>query len=113
MLVRVSENQKSENGLKSFFLEKKDYLPFSYVQLVKVSVHSGRCFCTFTCEFVLLPICACAVGYVVCTLAFYVHLACLFVRLVRYVVHLVKVLVHLVKHYVQLPWLPVHLDVKQ
>lgn len=113
MLVCVSENQKYENGLKSFFLEKKDYMPFSYVQLVKVSVHSGRCFCTFTCEFVLLPICGCAVGYVVCTLAFYVHLACLFVRLVRCVVHLVKVLVHLVKHYVQLPWLPVHLDVKQ
>ena len=110
MCVRVSENQKFKNGLKSFILKNKDSLPFSYVHLVKVFVHSGRCLCTFTCDSVLLSIGGCAVGYLFCTVAFYVQLVQVSVHLPLSIVHLVRCLVQLVNYTVQLLHVPVHLE---
>lgn len=112
MLVRVSENQKLKNGLKSFISKNKDYLSFSYVHLVRVSVHSGWCFCTFTCDSVHLPSWFCTFGYWFCTLAFYVHLVKVIVHLALWLVQLVRVLVQLVLFSVHLPLLSVQLEVK-
>lgn len=105
MLVCVSENQKVKNGLKSLFFEKKTYLPFSYVQLVMVPVHSDRSSCTFTCDSVHLPLWFGTFGYHVCTLAFLVQLVNVIVHLSLCIVQLVNLIVHLLLF-------PVQMDVK-
>ena len=83
MNVCMVENQNSKNGFKAFFFEKKVYLPFSLVHLVKVFVHSGLLSCTFTFKFVqklqgfvhlpnvFVHLHLCTVGYISCTLALY------------------------------------------
>ena len=100
-----SGNENSENGLNSLFLENKDYLPFSFVQLGIVFVHSGRCFCTFTLDFVQMPNGFCTVGLSNCTVGF-------LVRLVQVYVHLVSFLVHLATHNVHMPCYLVQMGVK-
>lgn len=97
-----SENQTIENGLKSFFFEKGFYLPFFFVRLVSVSVHSGRGFCTFRGHFSQMPLCFCTIGLVICTFGFSVPLAHLSVLLDVVTVLLVTLIVHLVYHYVQM-----------
>lgn len=83
MYLCIVENEKYENGSLSFFFEKKNYLPFSFVQLGMVSVHSDPNFCTFTLHFVqmlgkivqLLKVFVqlhfCTIGYVCCTFGLY------------------------------------------
>ena len=68
MSVCMVGSENNENGLNLFFLDLKDYLPFSFVQLGMVLVHSAPCFCTF-------------------------HF--IFVQMLQVFVHLVKVIVHL------------------
>lgn len=77
------ENENGENGLKSFFLKKESYLPFSLVHLGRVSVHSDPTFCTFTFDFVqmlirfvqlvtvICTVAFCTVGYICCTIGLY------------------------------------------
>jgi hypothetical protein len=77
------ENEKYENGSLVSFLEKEFSLPFSFVQLGMVSVHSAPCFCTFTLHFVqmlkhivhlvecFVQLLFCTVGYVCCTIGLY------------------------------------------
>ena len=78
-----------ENGLKSFFDEMEDYLPFFFVRLVKVSVHSDSVSCTFTSHFSQMPLCFGTFGLVYCTIGFLVRLVLLSVLLAYHYVQLV------------------------
>lgn len=83
MCLCIVENEKYENGSLSFFFEKEFSLPFSFVQLGMVSVHSGPNFCTFTLHFVqklkqivhlvrlFVHLHFCIIGYVCCTIGLY------------------------------------------
>ena len=83
MCLCMVENEKYENGSLTFFLEKGFYLPFSFVQLGMVSVHSDHCFCTFPLHFVqklkqivhlvgwFVQLHFCTIGYVCCTIGLY------------------------------------------
>ena len=91
-----------ENGLKSFFDEKEVYLPFFFVRLVRVSVHSGAVSCTFSSHISQMPLCFGTFGWVSCTIGFLVRLVLLSVRLVNLCVHMATHTVQLVKHPVQM-----------
>lgn len=91
-----------ENGLKSFFDEKEVYLPFFFVRLVRVSVHSGAVSCTFSSQISQMPLCFGTVGLVSCTIGFLVRLVILSVLLAYLCVQLVTHIVQMVKHSVQM-----------
>ena len=95
-------NENIENGLNAFFFEKKDYLPFSFVQLGMFIVHSGKGFCTFNLHFSQIPYGFCTVGLLFRTLAFYVRLVMLCVLMGAFTVHLATHTVHLDYTYVQM-----------
>ena len=77
------ENEKYENGLNRFFFDLEDYLPFSFVQLVRVFVHSDPVFCTFGFIFVqmvkhfvqlvkvFVQLLFCTLGSICCTIGLY------------------------------------------
>ena len=78
-----NENENIENGLNPLFFNLKMYLPFSFVQLGMVSVHSGSSFCTFRFIFVqkvrqfvhlvytFVQLLFCTVGSICCTFSLY------------------------------------------
>lgn len=90
----MSENENIENGLKCSFFEKGLSLPFSFVHLPNIHVHSGKCFCTFTMKSVHSLL-----DFVHLVMSF-VHLQC--VQLVTYYVQLAIVSVQLGLFFVQL-----------
>lgn len=83
MSVCICENENIENGLEVLFLDLESSLPFSFVHLPMVSVHSGHCFCTFDVIFVQKPhdfsqlvavfvqLLLCTIGSVCCTFGLY------------------------------------------
>ena len=91
-----------ENGLKSFFDEKEVYLPFFFVRLVRVSVHSGAVSCTFSSQISQMPLCFGTVGLVSCTIGFLVRLVILSVLLAYFYVQLVTHTVQMGRHPVQM-----------
>ena len=70
MFVCVSGNENFKNGLKSFFLDKECFLPFSLVQMPIFSVHSDSGFCTFRIDYCTFRTLFFAVGFVFCTFGF-------------------------------------------
>ena len=59
------ENEKIKNGLKSFFLNLKDYERFSYVQLPMFLVQNVKVFVNCLC---LLFTCICFLSNCICSL---------------------------------------------
>lgn len=96
------ENENIENGLNVLFLEKEVYLPFSFVQLGMVNVHSDSGFCTVNFHFLQMPTGFCTFGLLFCTLDFLVHLHILCVLMGAFIVRLVTHTVQLVNYYVQM-----------
>ena len=88
-------NENKENGLNSFFLEKEVFLPFSFVRLGMVLVHSPTVSCTVRPKISQMPYGFCTVGLSFCAVGYNV-------RLPLFLVHLVAYIVQLVYYYVQM-----------
>ena len=100
-MYAYSENEKYENGSNLLFLDLEDYLPFSFVQLGRVFVHSDPIFCTF--GFIFVQKVKQFVQLVNDSVQLhFVHLVLSVVHLVYTFVHLVLSAVHLVVSYVQM-----------